>query len=219
MESTIVTGVDLRRVAGLESVKHASDSHIGIDTVYLSNGEIPDRFLRGVGVPEDMVDFIRALRGQFYSCFISHSTKDKEFAERVHSDLTAEGIRCWYAPHDMQGGKVLVDQIDEAIKHYRKLLLILSPNSIKSDWVKVEIAKARAHEKQQGASVLFPIRLCSFNALQKWKYIDNTSGEDHAEAIRKFHIPDFSNWTDPASYQAAFLKLLRDLKPASAATA
>src|SRR5689334_4754005 len=95
--------------------------------------QIPDVFLRGAGVPDGFIAYVGALVGQaieFYSCFISYSTKDQLFAERLHADLQAKGVRCWFAPHKMSGGKKLHEQIDEAIRLYDRLLLILSENSM-----------------------------------------------------------------------------------------
>lgn len=80
----------------------------------------------------------------FYSCFISYSTEDQPFADRLYSDLQSKGIRCWFAPHDMQSGRKIHEQIDEAIRLHDKLLLILSSGSMASEWVKTEIAKAQA---------------------------------------------------------------------------
>src|ERR1051326_2704064 len=50
--ATSFIDIDLRSVKGLGSVTHQGPSHIGIDTIYRSNGEIPEIFLRGAGVPE-----------------------------------------------------------------------------------------------------------------------------------------------------------------------
>ena len=86
----------------------------------------------------------------FYSCFISYSTKDQEFVDRLHADLQSKGVRCWFAPHDIQGGKKVHEQIDEAIRVYDKLLLILSDSSMASEWVKTEIAHARQKETEPG---------------------------------------------------------------------
>lgn len=134
---------------GLESVIHAGPSSIGIDTIFMSEGKIPHSFLRGAGVPENFVQCMASLvcTGiEFYSLFISYSTKDQEFAGRLHADLQATGVRCWFAPHDIHGGKKLHEQIDDAIRVHDKLLLILSPASMASEWVKTEIAKARKRE-------------------------------------------------------------------------
>ncbi|HME57828.1 MAG TPA: toll/interleukin-1 receptor domain-containing protein [Terracidiphilus sp.] len=211
---TTFANVDLSGVKGLEAVVHTGPSSIGIDTIYKSKGQIPHVFLRGAGVPDNFIEYMVSLVGtviEFYSLFISYSTQDQEFAERLHADLQAKGVRCWFAPHKLQGGKKLHEQIDEAIRFYDKLLLILSPDSMDSEWVKAEIFKAREREVKEGKRVLFPIRLCSFEALRDWKLIDGDTGKDLAREIREFHIPDFSNWKDHDAYKKAFDRLLEDL--------
>jgi hypothetical protein len=40
-----------------------------------------------------------------------------------------------------------------------------------------------------------------------------TRGKDSVREIREYFIPDFSNWKNYDSYQEAFQRLLRDLKP------
>ena len=56
----------------------------------------------------------------------------------------AADVRCWFAPHDIQGGRKIHEQIGEAIRVYDRLLLILSEHSMNSEWVKTEIAHAQA---------------------------------------------------------------------------
>jgi hypothetical protein len=212
--STIFANVDLSRVKGLETLVHNGPSSIGLDTIYRSKGKIPHVFLRGAGVPENFIEYMASLVGtgiEFYSLFISYSTHDQEFAERLHADLQAKGVRCWFAPHDMRSGKKVHEQIDEAIRVYDKLLLILSPASMESEWVKTEIFKAREREIREKRRVLFPIRLCSFEALRDWKLFDADAGKDLAREIREYFIPDFSNWKDHDAYRKAFDRLLHDL--------
>jgi hypothetical protein len=204
----------LSRVKGLETLVHNGPSSIGLDTIYRSKGKIPHVFLRGAGVPENFIEYMASLVGtgiEFYSLFISYSTHDQEFAERLHADLQAKGVRCWFAPHDMRSGKKVHEQIDEAIRVYDKLLLILSPASMESEWVKTEIFKAREREIREKRRVLFPIRLCSFEALRDWKLFDADAGKDLAREIREYFIPDFSNWKDHDAYRKAFDRLLHDL--------
>jgi uncharacterized protein YjbI with pentapeptide repeats len=215
LDMTIMGDVDLTEVKGLTEVRHDGPSTIGIDTIYRSKGQIPEEFLRGCGVPESFITYSKSLVGkpiEFYSCFISYSTCDQEFADRLHADLQAKGVRCWFAPHHIQGGKKLHEQIDEAIRVYDRLLLILSDASMNSEWVKTEIAKARKKEVREGRRVLFPIRLCSYEELRDWECFDADTGKDSAREIREYFIPDFSNWKDHDSYQQAFQRLLRDLK-------
>jgi uncharacterized protein YjbI with pentapeptide repeats len=212
--STTFADIDLSGVEGLETIEHLGPSSIGIDTIYKSKGKIPHAFLRGAGVPENFITYMASLVGtgiEFYSLFISYSTHDQEFAERLHNDLQARGVRCWFAPHKLQGGKKVYGQIDEAIRVYDKLLLILSPASMASEWVRSEIAIARKREVEQKREVLFPIGLCPFRTIRKWEYFDSDIGKDSAREIREFHIPDFSNWKDHYAYKLSFDRLLDDL--------
>ena len=213
--STSFANVDLSTVEGLETVKHTGPSSIGIDTIYKSKGKIPHSFLRGCGVPENFIQYMASLVGtgiEFYSLFISYSHKDESFAKRLHADLQANGVRCWYAPEDMPGGKKLHEEIDAAIRMHDKLLLILSPESMKSEWVRTEISKARKREIKEGRRVLFPIRLCSFDTLRDWECFDSDAGKDSAREIREYFIPDFSNWKDHDAYKKAFDRLLKYLQ-------
>ena len=77
--ATDFADVDLSTAKGLESTEHHGPSTIGVDTIYKSRGKIPEKFLRGCGVPDDFIAYIGSMVGrpiEFYSCFISYSTKD-----------------------------------------------------------------------------------------------------------------------------------------------
>jgi TIR domain/Pentapeptide repeats (8 copies) len=216
LSSAAFINVDLSEAHGLVKAKHSTPSTIGIDTIYRSQGKIPHTFLRKAGVPSLLVDNIAGLVGtgiEFYSLFISYSTKDQAFADRLYADLQAKGVRCWFAPHEMLGGRKIVRQIDEAIRMYDKLLLILSPASMESEWVRTEIAIARKREKEQDKEVLFPIALCQLKRVREWEYFDSDIGKDSAREVREYHIPNFTKWkTDQDAYQKEFSKLLKALQ-------
>jgi uncharacterized protein YjbI with pentapeptide repeats len=215
MGATTLVDLDLSSVSGLETVKHQGRSFIGLETIYRSKGNIPSIFLRGAGVPDNFIDYMGSLVGkglEFYSCFISYSTKDSDFAERLFADLQAKGVRCWFAPHYVRAGQKLYKQIDEAIRIHERLLLILSVHSMNSEWVKTEIAKARQRELLEQKQVLFPVRLIDFDTLKNWECFDSDTGKDSAREIREYFIPDFCNWKDHSSYRENFEHLLRNLK-------
>jgi uncharacterized protein YjbI with pentapeptide repeats len=200
---------DLSEVRGLETIHHLGPSTIGIDTIYKSKGSIPEVFLRGCGVPEDFILYMRSLVGkaiEFQSCFISYSSKDDDFARRLHADLQVQNVRCWFAPEDLKIGDKIRMRIDEAIRFYDKLLLVLSESSVKSAWVEKEVETAFDKEQRQNnRPVLFPIRLDDtvMQADQAWA----------ADVRRTRHIGDFTRWKHHDAYQQAFRRLLRDLKP------
>jgi len=188
-------------------VKHNGPSSIGIDTIYKSKGIIPHKFLRGAGVPENFIDYMNSLTGNafdYYSCFISYSSKDEDFAKRLYADLQTEGVRCWFAPEDLKIGQKIRPEIDEAIKIHDKLLLVLSESSVKSDWVEKEVETAFDKESKKKNTVLFPVRLDEtvFSTEVAWA----------ADIKRTRHIGDFRNWQNHADYKKSFDRLMRDLK-------
>src|SRR5262249_35767296 len=208
LDGTTFNATDLSVVLGLETVNHIGPSSVGIETFYRSKGKIPDVFLRGCGVPEDFITYARSLVTnpiEYYSCFISHSSKDKNFADRLHADLQAKYIRCWYAPEDLKIGEKFRVRIEESIRIYDKIMIVLSENSIQSAWVEDEVEAALERERQNpGSLVLFPIRLD--DAVMETK-------EAWAASLRRTrHIGDFSNWKNHDAYQKSFERLLRDLK-------
>ena len=97
--------------------------------------------------------------GQYYSVFISYASKNTEFVDRLYTDLQDNGVRCWYAPEDMIIGGKILDSLYEGIRTHEKLLLVLSEDSVRSNWVEDEVNKAFAEERERGEPVLFPIRL------------------------------------------------------------
>ena len=218
MRASSFNDVDLSQAKGLESIIHASPSTIGIDTLYQSAGKIPKIFLQGCGVPDDFITFIPSHFAvqqaiQFYSCFISYSTKDEEFARRLHSRMREENLRVWFAPEDMKGGRKFYEQIEQAIHLHDRLLVILSEESMRSKWVKREIQRALKTGREQNRQKLFPIGLVDYESkIRKWECLDTDTGDDLAEEVRSFHIPDFSNWKDHDSFEKGFERLLRDLR-------
>lgn len=206
---TVFSDVDLSKVIGLDTVRHQTGSSVDVQTIYRSGGNIPEVFLRGAGVPETFITFMKSLTNQaidFYSCFISHSSKDQEFAERLFADLQNNSVRCWYAPHHMEIGAPILNEIDSAIRVHDKLLLILSENSVGSRWVEHEVLSATTKEFQQERDIrtLFPIRL------------DDAVMDTNVQWARNLketrHIADFTGWKDHDRYKVAFDRLLRDLK-------
>lgn len=219
LAGTVFADVDLSDAMNLDEINDEFPFTIGFDTLWKFKGRIPVDFLRSAGVAEDLITFLPSLLGnaspiEFYSCFISYSHKDEEFCKRLHARMRDEKMRVWYAPEDMPGGKKLHEEIDRAIRTHDKLLLVLSKHSMKSEWVKTEVYKARMREKREGRRVLFPIRLVPFEAIQEWEAFNADDGKDMAREVREYLIPDFTKWKDHDSFEIAFGRLLRDLRAA-----
>ena len=204
---------DLRNAKGLESCIHKGPSTIDHRTLRIS-GRLPLTFLRGCGLPDRLIDYLPSLLNdpiQFHPCFISYSSKDQEFLERLHADLQNKGIRCWFAPEDMKIGNRIRRRIDEMIHVRERLLLILSENSVSSEWVEKEVATAFEKEGREKRVVLFPVRLddAVMQSYTGWA----------ADIRRSRHIGDFSRWKNHNAYQKVLDRLVRDLRADGRASA
>lgn len=232
---TILSGVHMFGAKNLDRCKHSGPSFIDAQTLNFSPN-IPMSFLKGCGLQDweilsaklhnpslrrdQRTDILYEIDGimndqpiKYESLFISYAREDDEFATKLHDSLQEKGVRCWFAPHDIKSGRKVHEQLDRAIHLQDRLLLLLSESSIASEWVKIEISRALKREKEEGVRVLFPIRLCTFKQLEAWRFIDPETGKDMAAEIREYFIPGFSEWQKPDAYEAAFDRLLEDLKP------
>jgi uncharacterized protein YjbI with pentapeptide repeats len=194
---------DLSAVKGLETVVHLGPSTIGIDTIYKSQGNIPEVFLRGCGVPEDFITYMKSLVGkaiEFYSCFISYSSKDDDFAQRLYADLQARNVRCWKFDENAKWGEPVWGEIDRSIRLYDKLVVICSENSLQSEPVIREIERALQREDRDKKNILFPVRIDDY-LFEKW---------DHprkADVVSKT-VGDLRRWKNADDYTKAFKRFL-----------
>jgi hypothetical protein len=202
---TVFADIDLSSCHGLDTCHHFGPSFIDFRVLERS-GPLPLAFLRGVGLPDRLIEYLPSLLEQaiqLYSCFISYSSRDEDFARRLHADLQDRGVRCWFAPEDMKIWAKILDTLDEAVRLRDKVLLVLSEASIKSEWVEDEVTRAFAEERSRGITVLFPVRIddAVFETKEAWAV---KLGEGR-------HIGDFRRWKDHDSYRQALARVLRDL--------
>jgi uncharacterized protein YjbI with pentapeptide repeats len=205
---TIFGDLDLRTVKGLETITHEGPSTIGTDTIMRSQGDIPEAFLRGAGLNDTFIAYVRSLIArpiEYYTCFISYTKKDQAFADRLYADLQSHNVRCWYAPHELQPGDYYRHKIDESIRIYDKVVLILSEHSIESEWVEKEVDTALEREESMDMArqVLFPLRLDDTVMVSRRRWVSSLRYHRH--------IGDFTHWKEHDAYQHAFEWLLRDL--------
>jgi|SRR5947207_5696872 len=79
--------------------------------------------------------------------FISHSSRDKWAARRIADDLVALGARTFLDEKDIETGESIDAAIHEHLHDSDDFLILLTPYSLKSEWVLIELGGALALRK------------------------------------------------------------------------
>jgi hypothetical protein len=80
--------------------------------------------------------------------FISHSSKDKWAARRISDDIEKLGATTFLDEKDIRTGQSLDESIKSNLKNSDDFLILISPSSLKSEWVLIELGGAIALEKK-----------------------------------------------------------------------
>jgi uncharacterized protein YjbI with pentapeptide repeats len=224
--ATVFANSDLSKIVGLERVDHRGPSHISMDTFILSKGRLPEIFLRGCGLSDADIEYAKlsnpeltleeinkilnkihdlsaAQARQTSPLFISYSQANSQFVDKIGSKLAEKGIRYWCDIHEMKAG-MLGKQSDGVIGHNPRVLLVLSKDSLSSDWVEHDVRAASGLEQETGRKVLCPVAVDD-----SWK--DSKWPKRMMEQIMQYNILDFSVWKDNGKFEESFRKLIEGL--------
>lgn len=80
------------------------------------------------------------------SIFLSHNSNDKPFVRKLADDLRRYGFYVWVDEAEIKLGDSLINKIREGIDRVEYVGVVLSNNSINSEWVKSEIDVAMNQE-------------------------------------------------------------------------
>ena len=71
--------------------------------------------------------------------FVSHSSVDKKFVKRLATDLrTRKGIDAWWDRWEINPGSSIPERLEEGLSEAEVFILVLSPDSVNSQWVEYE---------------------------------------------------------------------------------
>lgn len=108
------------------------------------------------------------------TAFISYSRQDGDFADLMSMQLNKHGIQTWLDMGNILVGDNWKLQIKDAIDHSDCLILILSPDSLKSEFVIFEWAYAMGRDKEIFPVVLQDISDLMHPILEDLQYKDFT---------------------------------------------
>ena len=89
--------------------------------------------------------------------FISYNHADKDFAENLAVHLVQAKQNVWIDKWELNAGDSLIAKIEEALEGADAILVILSKDSVKSEWCKKELRSGLVRELEQRAVVVIPI--------------------------------------------------------------
>ncbi|HYW06378.1 MAG TPA: toll/interleukin-1 receptor domain-containing protein [Longimicrobium sp.] len=118
--------------------------------------------------------------------FLSHSSGDHDFVERLGSTLRSHGLPVWYSSTSIVGARQWHDEIGAALGRCDWFIVVLSPRSVESMWVQRELIYALRQNRFQKRIVPVLLEPCDFEQLS-WvlpslQIIDFTA--DAAEGYR-----------------------------------
>src|SRR5689334_14861851 len=91
------------------------------------------------------------------SLFICHSSLDKPFVRLLKTKLGAFEIRVWLDEDEITPGSSLITAISAAIRDMEFLAVVLSPNSVRSRWVREELELALNNQIATAKIKVIPI--------------------------------------------------------------
>ena len=100
-----------------------------------------------------------AERKQERVAFISHSARDKPFVRRLAADLVAHGVKVWLDEQRLLVGDSIPEKIAQGLADSDFFLIVVSANSVESEWVRKELSSALVHEIERRKVTVLPVRL------------------------------------------------------------
>lgn len=107
----------------------------------------------------------RSRRALPKEAFLSHSKRDRSFADRLLKVLRSHGIRVWYSPRNLVPAQKWHSEIGKALARCDWFILVLSRNAVKSEWVERELVYALNHRQYRGHIVPVLKEQCDFEKL------------------------------------------------------
>ena len=89
--------------------------------------------------------------------FISYSHKNKEFVDKLAKQLVFYNIHVWVDRWELNIGDSIIDKVQEAVQGATALLVILSKDSVESDWCKKELSAGLLRELEEKRVVVMPV--------------------------------------------------------------
>lgn len=137
--------------------------------------------------------------------FISYSHKDKEFADKLAINLVRRRHHVWMDRWELNVGDSLLDKVQSALTKSSAILLIVSKNSLDSEWFKKELNASLIRELEERKTLILPCKIDGSVLpifLREKMYADFTTDPDAAfksidDALAAISNPQQGRLEDP----------------------
>ena len=122
------------------------------------------------------------------SIFLSHNSKDKKFVRELANRLKNYGVKVWVDEAEIKIGDSLIKKIEQGIDEMEYIGVVLSPNSIDSEWVVKEVDMAMNMEIKGKRVKVLPLlyKQCNIPGFLIGKlYADFTSKKKFEDSFEK----------------------------------
>lgn len=114
--------------------------------------------------------------------FLSHAVADKDFTMRLVNVLRTHGVPVWYSATEIRGAQQWQEEIGAALRRCDWFVVVVSPNALRSFWVKRELAYALAQPRFVNRITPILLAPCDMEQLS-WtlsaiQYVDFSRGFD-----------------------------------------
>lgn len=96
-------------------------------------------------------------RNKTYDIFLSHSSLDNDFTDKLHSLLEQAGFNVWYDEKKMISNSHILSDLPKYIGDSEAFIVILSRNSCSSSWVQDEYGYARGLYDKKELKAIIPV--------------------------------------------------------------
>ncbi len=111
--------------------------------------------------------------------FLSHASRDRRFVQKLAAELKGNGVPFWFSQTHLKGAQQWHDEIGTALARCDLFILVASPNSTASMWVKRELSYALIQKRYEGRIIPLIHKPCSLDklswTLDSFQHVDFSS--------------------------------------------
>jgi hypothetical protein len=133
------------------------------------------------------------LPGKRCEIFLSHSSKDKPFVDWLYNKLQDVNQAAWYDKFEILTGDSLIARIGAGLEGSELVIVVVSRNSVESNWVKAELEPRILRQIQSQRIDILPIvlgkvkpeEISIFLADKKWLQFPRKGSDEKFQELLK----------------------------------